>query len=49
MYLYGMTNNIENYINEINRLMKYDRSKTIIEQQKKPVGPRADVEAGDMS
>ena len=27
-----MTNNIENYINEINRLMKYDRSKTIIEQ-----------------
>ena len=44
-----MTNNIENYINEINRLMKYDRSKTIIEQQKKPVGPRADVEAGPIA
>lgn len=28
-----MTNNIENYINEINRLMKYDRSKTILEQE----------------
>ena len=27
-----MTNNIENHINEINRLMKYDRSKTLLEQ-----------------
>ena len=28
-----MSNNIENYINEINRLMKYDRSKTLLEQE----------------
>lgn len=27
-----MSNSIENYINEVNRLMKYNRSKTIIEQ-----------------
>lgn len=44
-----MIDNIENYINEINRLIKYDRSKTIIEQQKQPVGPRVDVEVGTIS
>lgn len=44
-----MTNNIDNYIKEINRLMKYDRSKTIIEQEGAPVEPKTDVEVGDIS
>jgi len=42
-----MKGDIKIQLNEINRLMKYDRSKTIIEQQKEPVGPRVDV--GDIS
>ena len=44
-----MEENIRKQLVELNRLMKYDRSKTILEQEKEPVGPRADVEVGTIS
>ena len=44
-----MSKNIDIQLNEINRLINYDRSKTITEQEKEPVGQRADVEVGPIS
>ena len=44
-----MEENIRKRLVEMNRLMSYDRSKTIFEQEKQPTGPRADVSVGKIS
>ena len=44
-----MEENIRIQLVEMNRLMNYDRSKVLSEQDKKPSGPLRDVEVGKIS